>query len=215
MSLKLMYHAGKRGYAEKIRMLLAETGMKYEEVEVDGDLLKSLIANGTLNFGLLPAVEHDGKIIEQSASIMEYIADLADKQGLGQAGNKFCGETAERPIIRSFAQAISDFQAEAKTHMGKVNAPANLDSEILPRWFGYFQGILERNDDHDVRTDEFMVGKHLTFADISLFEAVNAVVEMHGLNKVRPFPKLKEFHDKVASRARIEHYIATREAGRF
>lgn len=37
---------------------------------------------------------------------MEYIAEFADKQNLGQAGNKYCGENNERAIIRSFAQAV-------------------------------------------------------------------------------------------------------------
>lgn len=55
----------------------------------------------------------------------------------------------------------------------------------------------------------------MTFADISMFEAVNAVAEMFGLNKVRPYPKLKEIHDKIASRARIDHFLSTRVPGRF
>ena len=55
--------------------------------------------------------------------------------------------------------------------------------------------------------------QNLTFADIACFEAVNAVVNVHGLNVLRPYPKLKEFHDKVAGRARIEHHIQTRAAG--
>jgi glutathione S-transferase len=58
------------------------------------------------------------------------------------------------------------------------------------------------------------VTQHLTFADIALFEAVNAVCNTYGvLKSLRPYPKLKEFHDKVASRARIEHHIATRPEG--
>ena len=144
---------------------------------------------------------------------MEYIAELADREGLGQGNNKFLGEEDERPIVRSYAHAVADFQNEAKTHLGKEGTPTNLDSVILPKWFAYFQGVLERNDDNDVRTEEYSHGKNMTFADIALFEAVNAVTELHGMSKVRPFPKLKEFHDKIASRARVEHYLATREQG--
>ncbi|EGD76305.1 hypothetical protein PTSG_01007 [Salpingoeca rosetta] len=215
MAMKLYYHEGKRGFAEKVRVMLAETGIKYEDVPVNRDQMQQMIKDGVVNFGMLPALEHDGKIIEQSPSIMEYIAEYADKLGLGQATNKYCGEADERPIVRSFAMAVNDFQTEAKTHLGKDGAPSNLDSVIIPKWFTYFQNILERNDDDDVRTDEYMYGKHLTFADIALFEAVNAVTELHGLNKVRPYPKLKEFHDKIAARARIEQFLATREQGQY
>ena len=35
-----------------------------------------------------------------------------------------------------------------------------------------------------------------------MFEAINAVVEVHGGSKLRPYPKLKQFHDNVAVRVR-------------
>ncbi len=55
--------------------------------------------------------------------------------------------------------------------------------------------------------------QNFTFADVACFEAVNAVINIYGLNVLRPFPKLKEFHDKVAAHARIEHHIQTRAPG--
>ena len=87
-----------------------------------------------------------------------------------------------------------------------------------------FQRVLDKNDDGDVRTEEWTYGKvcvcvcvcvclstffvaqtpslqqHFTFGDVAVFAAVNAVVELHGIGKLRTYPKLKEFHDKVASR---------------
>jgi glutathione S-transferase len=42
--------------------------------------------------------------------------------------------------------------------------------------------------------------QQLTWADIALFEATNAALEAYGISKIRPYVKLKEFHDKVAAR---------------
>lgn len=42
--------------------------------------------------------------------------------------------------------------------------------------------------------------QQLTWADIAVFEATNATCEAYSISKLRPYVKLKEFHDKVASR---------------
>jgi hypothetical protein len=36
-----------------------------------------------------------------------------------------------------------------------------------------------------------------------MFEATNAACEAYGISKLRPYVKLKEFHDKVAARVSI------------
>lgn len=101
--------------------------------------------------------------------------------------------------MRAIANAMCDFQMEAKTWEGVGGVDAKWISERLPVWFGQMQRILEKNDDGDVHTDEFCIGKHFTFADVAMFEAVNAFVNVHGLAKLRNYAKLKEFHDKVGS----------------
>ncbi|EDQ87365.1 uncharacterized protein MONBRDRAFT_38057 [Monosiga brevicollis MX1] len=249
MSIVLYVQENTRGFTEKIRMLLQETGMKYEEVAIDMETAKSWAKSGKINFPNLPVLEMDGVKIEHADAILEHLADVADQKKLGQGGNKYCGEPQERPVIRGLAcmvrpdldpfdlrfilvlsslsaatrrshripardaydppTQVKDFQNEVQTYKGKTSAPPTAP-ESIERWFEYFQSILERNDDGDVKTDEFLYGKHLTFADIALFEAVNAVINVHGLKAIRAFPKLKEFHDKVAYRARIERHIATR-----
>lgn len=213
MSITLYYHEGKRGFAEKIRILLADAGLKFNDVGVDSETFERMKSDGTLNWGVLPALEHDGKFIEQSTNILEYVAGLADAQGKGAGGNKYLGAPGEAPFHRAIALAVHDFQQQAKTYAGKDATPSNFFSEILPTWFKYFTAVLDKNDDGDVRTEEYCYGKHFTYADVAVFEAVNAVIEIHGTGKLRPFPKLKEFHDKVAGRPRIEHHIATRNSG--
>ena len=201
-----------RGLAEKIRIMFAETGLKYEEVQISQETAKEWAAAGKLIFPELPALEHDGRVVHNSTAIIEFVAEMADSLGRGQGGNKYCGEAHEKPVIRGLNNMVSDFQAEIQTFNGPAATPANA-KDIIAKWFGIFQEILERNDDGDVKTDEYLYGKHLTFADIALFETVNAVSNVHTLMPLRKHPKLKEFHDKVAYRARIDQHIATRAEG--
>lgn len=53
---------------------------------------------------------------------------------------------------------VHDFQKEIKTYLGKDGAPQDAPA-IVAKWFTLFQAILERNDDNDVQTDEYMYGK--------------------------------------------------------
>ena len=51
------------------------------------------------------------------------------------------------------------FYTQAKTWLGVTGVPDGFLEKTLPEWFGYFQGVLAKNDDGDVRTDEFCYGK--------------------------------------------------------
>ena len=53
----------------------------------------------------------------------------------------------------------ADLYFEVKTWLGKGGAPAGVIETVVPKWFGYFQRILEKNDDGDSRTDEYTYGK--------------------------------------------------------
>jgi len=155
-------------------------------------------------------LKHGSKIIEDSANIMEYIAELADKSGKGVGGNLYCGKPEERPFIRAIANAATDFQKMGKLWLGKDKGDPAFATDLITKWFTYFQRVINKNDDGDARTEEWLYGKQFTFADVTVFEAVNAVVEVYGSAKLRTFPKLKEFHDKVAGRARIDRFLSTR-----
>ena len=49
----------------------------------------------------------------------------------------------------------------------------------------------------------------MTWADIALFEATNAALEAYGISKIRPYVKLKEFHEGVKNKVReLEQNIA-------
>lgn len=41
-----------------------------------------------------------------SCAIMEYIAEVADKEGRGQGGNKYCGLPKETAVVRGYCNAV-------------------------------------------------------------------------------------------------------------
>jgi len=208
---------GSRGLAEKIRILLAETGLasKCPEIVVDQAGLDKMSADKYLNWDSLPVLKHGSKLIEDSANIMEYIAEYADKLGKGPSGNLYTGAADEKALVRAVSNKATEFQILGKTWFGKEKSDPEFAKVIVPKWFALFQRVLDKNDDGDVRTTEWTIGKHFTYGDIAVFEAVNSVVEVHGSSSLRAFPKLKEFHDKVAGRARVDHYLSGRKPQTF
>jgi glutathione S-transferase len=42
-----------------------------------------------------------------SAAILQYLAELADSNKLGQGGNKYCGEPAEKAVILGLSLMVS------------------------------------------------------------------------------------------------------------
>lgn len=57
---KVHYFAG-YGKGEGLRLLLAHSGAKWENVDYDHESLPAAKASGNLEFGQLPVVEHNGK----------------------------------------------------------------------------------------------------------------------------------------------------------
>lgn len=66
-----------RGRAELARIAFELSGRKYIDNEIEPtiwkDLKKELTENGTLAFGQVPLLEHNGKKIVQSNTILRYL----------------------------------------------------------------------------------------------------------------------------------------------
>jgi len=221
---KLYMHAGKRGEAEKMRFLLNETGLKYDDVAVDETDFKDMCDDGTLKFNELPALEFiqgDGpnKYIEGSNACMRAIADWADSKKCGRGEALYAGSSDIRGnyesstfIVQAIAERATHFERLANT-VNPENAPENI-KELTANYFQAFQDELSETDGDDVRTNSFLTGTNLTYADMTVFAAVNAVAtnaSLGGLAALKGYPKLKEFHDKIAAMARVESRIISRE----
>eukprot|EP00041_Stephanoeca_diplocostata_P039664 m.1637380 g.1637380 ORF g.1637380 m.1637380 type:complete len:217 (-) comp25764_c0_seq1:250-900(-) len=195
-----------RGPAEKIRVMLHECGYKYDNVGLSEEEVKQMTADETLKSGQLPALKvgkgDTAVTYEMPLAIMEFLATLADKDGKGARGNKYCGLPEEQHVVRCIGQIAQQFEDRMVTSTDKTGT--------IQHYFGLIQGYLLRNDDGDDRTDEYTYGKQLTWADIACFQVVNEAVETQGMGRLREFHKLKDFHDMIAGRARITIHLSQR-----
>ncbi len=78
----------------------------------------------------------------------------------------------------------------------------------LPKYLGYFQRVMDANP----RSDVYLVGARLTYADLSLFQTVaglNFAFPRAMARIARRYPRVIALHDRVAERPRIASYLAS------
>ena len=76
-----------------------------------------------------------------------------------------------------------------------------------PKYFGYFEDVLARN-----RGSKYLVGKRLTYADLSLFQIVAGMryaFPKASAKLEKKLPRVVAVHDLVAKRPRIAAYLAS------
>jgi glutathione S-transferase len=112
-----------------------------------------------------------------------------------------------------------DFYYEDQKAESKRRAAMFRKSRI-PRFLAWFEAILERNP----KGDRHLVGARLTYADLSLFQAVEGLTYAFPkamAKAMRKAPKVAALRDAVARRPRIAAYldsssrIAFNESGIF
>jgi len=215
-TIKLFYYGSEdpkvpqRGEAEKIRLFLHETGMPFEDIALDQPTLDSMVKDGTLMRNTLPAlqIKKDGswKTYESSPNIMEVVAEKADSEKRQRGTNKYLGDAGELSKIRSVANMVKEFEATMAFRKGRQEGV----EDTIKKYLGWFNDALKWNDDDDVRTDEYTLGKNFTFADLSLFAAVDAVACIYSAELVSEFLKLNEFHGKILTQSRLAIHISRR-----
>ena len=85
---------------------------------------------------------------------------------------------------------------------------ADFTAERMPKYFGYFEGILQRNS----KGSEFLFGKQFSYVDLSLFQMVEGLryAFPSTMNKLeKKYPRAVALHDRVAARPRIGSYLAS------
>jgi len=107
---------------------------------------------------------------------------------------------SHHPIASSLY--YEDQRAEAKRRA------TDLRERRLPKFLGYFNRLLLR----DSRTANYLVGRRLTYADLSLFQVI-AGLRYAFPNAMRAletqYPALIRLHDRIAERRRIAAYLAS------
>lgn len=222
MRYELYYWPQIQGRGEYIRLALEDAGADYADVarlpasagggERAIERVLKAARNGRTPFA--PPILKAGRLlIAQTAAILQYLGPRLDLVPKAEAA---------RLWTHQLQLTLADLVGEAHDvhhpiasglyyHQQKREAlrrAADFRGERLPKFLGYFESVLRDNP----AGDRYLVGRSVSYADLSLFQV------MAGLDYAFPrsmarmrrtHPRLVALHDRIARRPRIAAYLAS------
>jgi glutathione S-transferase len=217
MPYELYYWPDIQGRGEFIRLALEEAGVSYVDVARRSGvapLLKLLNGTRIKTPPFAPPVLKAGQqIVAQTANILLFIGA---RHGLAPR------QDAARLWTNQLQLTIADFLVEVHDSHHPIAGGLYYEDqrpeakrrsrdflkERAPKFLGYFEDVLTRNP----AGDKYLVGKRLSYVDLSLFQVVA------GLRYAYPramaqlekrCARVVALHDRVAKRPRIAAYLAS------
>jgi glutathione S-transferase len=223
MTYVLYYWPGIQGRGEYVRLALEEAGAKYVDV--------ALVA--AEEGGGVPAIEGylEGEDVQRPPFAPPFLK--AGRQLIGQTANilLYLGgrlglaprDEAGRLWTHQLQLTIADFIVEIHDTHHPIGGGLYYSEQKrearrrardflaarLPKFFGYFERVLERNPG----PGPWLVGRRLTYADLSLAQVVAGLryaFPKASRPAVRAHPRLRALHDAVFARPRIKRYVASK-----
>ena len=217
MRYELYYWPTIQGRGEFVRLALEEAGAPYADVARtrggEARLLALLRADVARPPFAPPILKSGRLLISQTANILAY---LGPRHGLCPA------DESGRLWTHQLQLTIADLVAEVHDSHHPLAASlyyedqrreakkraADLTAERLPKFLGYFERVLERNP----RGRLHLVGARLSYADLSLFQAVAGLCYAfpNAMSRLaRKLPRVNALHDAIAGRPRLAAYLAS------
>jgi glutathione S-transferase len=202
MALKL-YYFPIRGRGEQIRLLLHTVEVPFDDVSVKRDELMALKKQGPrmLAFGSLPVIEEDGFRLAQGPAIMAYLGrkhDAAPSDARLQAQAEAITLGAEDFRMQYFKLFGDDAKAKQSEFLG---------GPWRDRWLPNLEGLLALGG-----SKEHFVGDAMSFADVAIWDVLNAFVSYIEGASLDGFSGLQTFCERFAARPPVAAYIAARPA---
>lgn len=216
MPYELYYWPTIQGRGEFVRLTLEEAGAEYVDVarQPKGMAAMMRLMENDERPPFAPPFLKDGEtIIGQTAAIMLYLGARHDLAPKDPAGGLW---------THQIQLTISDFVAEAHDTHHPVGvglyyedqkeealrrAQEFCDSRI-PKFLDWFETILARNPSSDAH----LVGRTLTYVDLSLFQIVEGLTYAFPKatrRALKDAPRVASLHASVARRPRIKAYLAS------
>lgn len=220
MAYKLYYWPGIQGRGEFVRLALEEADADYIDVargaEEDGLGLPALMAfmedETVIHPSYAPPFLKNGNlVVGQTAAILLY---LGPRHGLAPRSE------AGRLWTHQIQLTIADMVAEAHDTHHPVASSLYYDDQKdearrrakdfrltrIPKFLNWFETVLDRNPDGR----RFLVGAHLTYADLSLFQLVDGLryaFPRAMKRRLADAPNVARLFQSVADRPRISAYL--------
>ncbi len=221
MRYELYYWPEIQGRGEFVRLALEEAGAEYVDVaRLSGrgkgvQAMMRLLEEPELARPPFapPFLKAGERLIAQTANILLY---LGPRLGLVPKSE------ASRLWAHQLQLTIADFVAEIHDvhhpiagslyyHQQKREArrrAGHFTAERMPKFLGYFERILAGNR----RSGGYMLGRTLSYVDLSLFQIIAGLryAFPKAMQRSEPdCPRLVALHDRVAARPKISAYLAS------
>ena len=216
MRYELYYWPSIQGRGEFVRLALEDAEADYLDVAREpkgmAAMMRFMESRSVKNPPFAPPFLKAGKlVIAQTANILFFLGPrhvLAPKTEPGRLWTHqlqltiadWVAETHDTHHPISGSLYYEDQKREAKRRA------ADFTAERMPKFFDYFEGILQRNS----KGNGFLLGRPFSYVDLSLFQMIE------GLRYAFPkaMKKLEKKHrralalrDRVAARPRIARYL--------
>ncbi len=219
MRYELYYWPSIQGRGEFIRLALEEAGASYVDVAREGRkgmaaMMRLMQGVGTAQAPFAPPFLRAGKlVIGQTANILQY---LGPRLGLAPKAE------AARLWVHQLQLSVTDFLVEIHDthhpvasslyyHQQKREArrrAGHFIAERLPKYLGYFERVLQR----DSKGTAYMVGRRLSYVDLSMFQVLAGLRYAFPKNMARiepDHPGLVALAERIARRKNVAAYLGS------
>ncbi|XP_064628534.1 hematopoietic prostaglandin D synthase-like [Lineus longissimus] len=187
-----------RGRAELARLILAATGVDYEDVRFEKEEWPKI--KQTIHFEEVPILEVDGKQINQSYAIARFLArehGLYGKDAVEMAGVDAVVDTLEDMMKPIYTIYLEENKEKMSSMLQKYK------ENTLKHYMQKFEEYLAKED------TEYFVGSSLTWADLHYINCMSWVT-LFVPDALDNHPRLINLKNKIESLPRIANWLDTR-----
>ena len=216
MAYELYYWPSIQGRGEFVRLALEEAGAEYVDVaRRTGGVaaMQRLMDEASAAYAPFapPFLKDDDLLIAQTANILLYLGGRHGLAPRNEAARLWAHQLqltiadvvdeahdTHHPIASSLY--YEDQKAEARRRS------ADFITNRIPKYFGYFERVIERNP----QSDRHLIGRRVSYCDLSLFQIVSGLryAFPRAMSRLEPrFARIIALHDRIAVRPRITAYL--------
>ena len=205
IKLRLIYPDVPFWRVETSRIALFYGGIEFEDIRPSREEISKMKIDGTFPFGQFPILQVNGKTLAQTGAIA-----------------RFCGKLSGLyPINDDFAAAKVDEIIDLATDITKQMMPAlrekdpklrmelrqELSVDILPRWLGFLENLLEDNGDTG-----YFVGESFSVADLAIWRLCgwisSGIIDGLSVNLLDPLPLLNNHQKIISNLPKVAEWVA-------
>ena len=216
MAYELYYWPEIQGRGEFVRLALEEAGAEYLDVARGPDgvaaMQRMMQEDSIVHPPFAPPFLRDGgRLIAQTANILLYLGRRHALAPRDEPGRLWAHQL--QLTIADIVDEAHDthhpiasglYYEDQRAEAGR--RAADFIANRIPKYLGYFERVLERNK----RGDPHLVGRRISYCDLSLFQLVAGLryAFPRATARFEPrFPRVVELHDRIAARPRIAAYL--------